>query len=35
MVPAGTMTGVRYRDEVIETFVVPFAENAGENFILV
>jgi hypothetical protein len=27
------MTGVGYRDEVIETFVVPFAENAGENFI--
>ena len=27
------MTGVRYRDEVLEPIVVPFAENAGENFI--
>lgn len=29
----GAMTGVRYRDEVIEPFVVPFAANAWENFI--
>ena len=28
------MTGVRYRDEVLEPIVVPFAENVGENFIL-
>ena len=33
VVPGGAMTGVRYRDEVIEPFVVPFAANAGENFI--
>ena len=33
VVPEGAMTGVRYRDEVLEPFVVPFAENAGPNFI--
>jgi hypothetical protein len=27
------MTGVRYRDEVLEPIVVPFAENAGGHFI--
>ena len=33
VVPGGAMTGVRYRDEVLEPIVVPFAENLWENFI--
>ena len=33
VVPGGAMTGVRYRDEVLEPIVVPFAENVGQNII--
>lgn len=34
LVPGGAMTGVRYRDEVLEPIVVPFAANMEGNFIL-
>ena len=30
----GTMTGLRYRDEIIDPFVRPYAGAVGERFIL-
>ena len=33
LVPGGAITGVRYRDEVLEPIVVPFAKNVGEKII--
>ena len=34
VLPQGTMTAVRYRDEVLDVFVRPYAGAVGENFIL-
>ena len=30
----GALTGVRYRDEILDVYVRPFAGAVGENFVL-